>query len=68
MIDDVSEFIFDVVLEFVPTIVWKLLLFVIGIVMAAVGVTMLNESPQTGGALIAVGMVVLVGSFVSLAR
>jgi hypothetical protein len=68
MIDDIFGIIFDVVIEFVPTIVWKLLLVVIGIVMTAVGVTMLDGSPQIGGALIAVGMVVLVGSLGSLAR
>lgn len=68
MIDDIFAFVFDIVLEFVPTIVWKLLLFVIGTVLTAVGVTLLDESPQTGSALIAVGMVVLVGLLVSLAR
>ena len=68
MIDDISAFVFDVVLEFVPTLVWKLLLFVIGIVLTAVGVTLLGESPQTGSVLIAVGVVLLVGLLVSLAR
>lgn len=68
MIDDIFEFVFDIVIEFVPTIVWKLLLFVIGIITAAVGVTMLEESPRTGSVLITVGVVSLVGSLVSLAR
>jgi hypothetical protein len=68
MIDDIFEFAFDIVLEFVPTIVWKLLLFVLGIVMTAVGVTLLDNSPQTGSALIVVGVVLLVGLLVSLAR
>ncbi len=68
MIDDIFEFIFDIVLEFIPTIVWKLLLFVIGIVLTAVGVTLLGESPQIGSALIAVGVVLLVGLLVSIAR
>lgn len=68
MIDDIFEFVFDIVLEFIPTIVWKLLLFVIGIVLTAVGVTLLGESPQIGSALIAVGVVLLVGLLVSLAR
>ncbi len=68
MIDDIFEFIFDIVLEFIPTIVWKLLLFVIGIVLTAVGVTLLGESPQIGSALIAVGVVLLVGLLVSMAR
>jgi len=68
MIDDIFAFVFDIVLDFVPTIVWKLLLFVIGIVLTAVGVTLLDNSPQTGSALLVVGMVLLVGLLVSLAR
>lgn len=68
MIDDIFGLVFDVVLEFVPTIVWKLLLFVTGVVLTAVGVTLLDNSPQTGSALIIVGVVLLVGSLVSLAR
>jgi hypothetical protein len=68
MIDDIFGFVFDIVLEFVPTVVWKLLLFVIGIVMTAVGVTLLDNSPQTGSALIVVGVVLLVGLLVSLVR
>lgn len=68
MIDDIFEFLFHIVLEFVPTIVWKLLLVVIGIVLTAVGVTLLDNSPQTGSVLIVVGMVLLVGLLVSLAR
>ena len=68
MIDDIFGLVFDIVLEFVPTIVWKLLLFVIGIVLTAVGVTLLDNSPQMGSALIVVGVVLLVGLLVSLAR
>mgnify|MGYP007091087888 CR=1 FL=1 len=68
MIDDIFGFVFDVVLEFVPRIVWKLLLFALGIVMTAVGVTLLDTSPRTGSALIVVGVVLLVGSLVSVAR
>jgi hypothetical protein len=68
MIDDIFGFVFEIVLEFVPTIVWKLLLFVIGIVLTAVGLTLLDESPQIGRALIVVGVVLLVGLLVSLAR
>lgn len=68
MIDDIFESIVSIVIEFVPAIVWKLLFFVIGVVMTAVGVTMLKGSSQTGSVLIAVGMVLLVGSLVSLAR
>jgi hypothetical protein len=68
MIDDVFGLIFDIVVEFVPTIVWKLLFFVIGMVMTATGVTILGESTRTGSVLIAVGVVLLVGTLVSLVR
>jgi hypothetical protein len=68
MIDDIFGLVFDIALEFVPTIVWKLLLFVLGIVMTAVGVTLLDTSPQIGSALIVVGVVLLVGVLISLAR
>lgn len=68
MIDEVFEFLLDILLEFVPTIVWKLLLAVIGVVATAVGVAMFEESPQMGGALIAVGVVLLVGLLISAAR
>ena len=68
MIDDIFEFIFDIIIEFVPTIVWKLLLFVIGIVMTAVGVTLLDNSPQTGSALIVVGVLLLGGALFLMAR
>jgi hypothetical protein len=65
MIGDVFEVIFDVIIEFIPNIVWKLVFVVIGIVMAAVGITMVNESPKTGGVLIVVGAILLGGSLVS---
>lgn len=68
MIDDTFGLIFDIVVEFVPTIVWKLLLFVIGMVMTAAGVTMFDESAQAGNVLIAVGVVLLVGTLLSLVR
>lgn len=68
MIDDAFGLIFDIVVEFVPTIVWNLLFFVIGMVMTATGVTILGESTQTGSVLIAVGVVLLVGTLVSLVR
>jgi hypothetical protein len=68
MIDDIFAFVFDIVLEFVPTIVWKLLLFVLGVVLTAIGVTLLDNPPQTGSLLIVVGVVVLTSLLVSLAR
>ena len=68
MIGDIFEVIFDIIIEFVPNVVWKLLFVVIGIVATAVGITMFNESPQTGGALITVGVILLGGSLVSLYR
>lgn len=68
MIDDIFGLVFDIVVDFVPTTVWKLLLFVVGVVVTVVGVTMLDGSPQTGSVLIVVGVVLLVGSLFSLAR
>lgn len=68
MIDDIFGFVLDILLEFVPRIVWKLLLFALGIVMTAVGVTLLDNSPRTGSALIVGGVVLLVGLVVSVAR
>lgn len=68
MIGDIFEIVFDIIIEFIPNIVWKLLFVVIGIVTTAVGITIINESLQTGGVLITVGVVLLGGSLVSLYR
>jgi hypothetical protein len=66
MIDDVFEFIFEILLELVPNVVWKILLSVIGIVMTVVGATKITESTRIGVALIVVGAFLFVGSVVSL--
>ncbi|QWC18449.1 hypothetical protein [Halorubrum sp. 2020YC2] len=68
MIDDIFEFIFQMLLELVPNAVWKVLLAVIGTVMAAVGTTVITDSTRTGAALLLVGAVLSVGSLVSLYR
>lgn len=68
MIDDIFEFVVEILLELVPSVVWKILLFVIGIMIIAIGATMLGESPLTGGALLVVGMLLGLGSLVSLLR
>jgi uncharacterized membrane protein YgdD (TMEM256/DUF423 family) len=68
MIDDIFEFIFDILLELVPNAVWKVLLSVIGIVMTAVGAAQIAESTRIGVALIVVGTFLFVGSLVSLYR
>ncbi len=68
VIDDIFGLILDVILEFVPNIVWKLLFLLLGITTMAIGTTMLDESPQTGGGLILVGALLLIGSLVWLLR
>mgnify|MGYP006876420110 CR=1 FL=1 len=68
MIDEILGFIFDVLLELVPAVVWKLLFLLIGIIMTVIGVTVLEESTQTGGALIVVRTLSMIGSLVSLYR
>lgn len=65
MIDEILELVLDVVLEFIPNIVWKVLAFVLGVVITAAGLTTFNESAWTGGLLIAVGMFLLAGSVIS---
>ena len=66
MIDDILEFAVDVLLEFIPNILWKFLLFLAGIATAAVGWSIINKSTQAGGVLIVVGVVIAIGSLVSL--
>jgi uncharacterized membrane protein YgdD (TMEM256/DUF423 family) len=68
MIDDILEFIFELLLELVPNAVWKVLLSVIGISMTVVGATRITESTRIGAALIVVGTFLFVGSIVSLYR
>lgn len=68
MLDDILEFILELLLELIPNTVWKILLFVIGIVITAVGVTILTESTLTGGGLIIVGVSLGIGSVVSMYR
>lgn len=68
MIDDIFEFVVEILLELVPSVVWKILLFVIGIIIVAIGATMLGKSPLTGGAMLVVGMLLGLSSLVSLLR
>lgn len=68
MIDDIFEFIFELLLELIPNAVWKILLSVVGIAMTAVGVTKITESTRIGAALIAVGTFLFIGSLLSLYR
>lgn len=65
MIDEILELVLDVVLEFIPNSVWKVLAFVLGVVIMAAGLITFNESSWTGGVLIAVGMFLLGGSVIS---
>ena len=68
MIDDIFEFIFELLLELVPNAVWKILLSVVGIAMTVVGATKVTESTRLGAALILVGTFLFVVSIVSLYR
>ena len=68
MIDDILEFIFELLLELVPNAVWKVLLSVVGIAMTVVGATNSTESTRIGAALIAVGTFLFIGSLLSLYR
>jgi uncharacterized membrane protein YgdD (TMEM256/DUF423 family) len=68
MIDDIFEFIFELLLELIPNAVWKILLSVVGIAMTVVGGTKITESTRLGAALIVVGTFLFVGSLISLYR
>jgi hypothetical protein len=68
MIGDIFEFIVEILLDLIPNFVWKILLFVLGIIITAIGVTMLGESLLTGGALLVVGMLLGLSSLFSLLR
>ena len=68
MIDEIVGLFLDVVVEFIPDSVWKILAFVIGAVATAAGVLIINESLWTGGALITVGLFLLAGSVISWFR
>lgn len=68
MIGDIFEFIVEILLDLIPTFVWKILLFVLGIIITAIGVSMLVESPLTGGVLLVVGMLLGLSSLLSLLR
>jgi len=65
MIDEIFELGLDIVVEFVPNSVWRVLAFVAGVVIMAAGLITFNESAWTGGLLIAVGMCLLAGSVIS---
>ena len=68
MIDEIFEFLFELLLELVPNAVWKVLLSVVGIAMTVVGATKITESTRIGAALIVVGTVLFIGSLTSLYR
>jgi hypothetical protein len=65
MLDEVFELVLDIVVEFIPNSVWRILAFMLGVVMMAAGVITFNESAWTGGLLIAVGIILLAGSVIS---
>lgn len=68
MIDEILAVLLDIVVEFIPDNVWKILAFVIGAMATAAGVVMINESLWTGRALIIVGVFLLTGSVISWYR
>ena len=68
MIDDILTVLLDLVVEFIPNSVWKILAFVIGAMATAAGVVMINESLWTGVTLIIVGVFLLIGSVISWYR
>ncbi|RJX48943.1 hypothetical protein [Halonotius pteroides] len=68
MIDEIVELLLDVIVEFIPNSVWKILAFVVGAVATAAGVLVIDESLWTGGALITVGLFLLAGSVISWFR
>lgn len=68
MIDEILELLLDIVVEFIPNSVWKVLSFVIGAVATATGIIMFTESPLAGGVLIVVGMLLLVWPIISWYR
>jgi hypothetical protein len=65
MIDEILELVLDVVIEVIPNSVWRVLAFVLGVVVMAAGLITFNQSSLTGGVLIAVGMFLLGGSVIS---
>lgn len=68
MIDEIVELLLDVIVEFIPNSVWKILAFVIGAVATTAGVLIIDESLWAGGALITVGLFLLAGSVISWFR
>jgi len=68
MIDDILAVLLDIVVEFIPNSVWKILAFVIGAIATAAGVIMIDESLWAGGALVVVGVFLLTGSVISWYR
>ena len=68
MIDEIVELLLDVIVEFIPNSVWKILAFVVGAVATTAGVLMIDESLWAGGALIITGLLLLAGSVVSWIR
>lgn len=66
MIDEILGFVVDILLEFIPNSVWKLLLFLTGLAMTVIGTSIISESAQTGGALIIVGGVLIIAFLLSL--
>lgn len=59
MIDDVVGWVVAELARFVPNFVWGLLFGTVGVALTAIGVALVGESPQVGGAFLAIGVVML---------
>lgn len=68
MIDEILEFTVDLLVELVPNTIWKIILLLVGVVTAAIGATLINESTQVGGTLMILGTVLTIISLLLLYR
>jgi hypothetical protein len=59
MIDDLAAWVVADLMKFVPNFVWGLLFGTVGVALTAIGVALVGESPQVGGAFLAIGVVML---------
>ena len=68
MIDEVLEFIIQMLIESIPKTVWKLIFSLVGVVMTVIGASIITESTQRGSVLVVVGTVLILVSLLSLYR
>ena len=68
MLDDILGVVVDFLVASIPDVVWKLIILVVGCVVAGIGVTMLEESTRLGLVLLGAGSILAGGSLISLLR